>query len=68
MSVAFESYMLSCRVLCDGPITRLEESYRVSCLNVISKPQQGVGPRELSNYIKIAKILNRLCFRTGKVE
>jgi hypothetical protein len=29
ISVAFGCYVLSCRGLCDGPIARLEESYRV---------------------------------------
>ena len=64
MSVAFERYVLSCRGLCDGPITRLEQSYRVCFLNVISKPRQGgVGPRGLPNYKRKAKILNFLCLR-----
>ena len=31
MSFAFECYVLSCRGLWDGPITHLEESYRVCC-------------------------------------
>jgi hypothetical protein len=47
MSVAFECYVLSCRGLCNGPITLLEESYRVLCLNVISKPRRGGGAVEL---------------------
>jgi len=58
MSVAFECYVLSCRGLCDGPITRLEESYRVLCLNVISEPRQGeVDSRRLSNYKKKLRII-----------
>jgi hypothetical protein len=32
MSVSFECCMLSGRGLCDGPITRPEESYRLCCV------------------------------------
>jgi len=53
MSVAFECNVLLCRGLCDGPIARLEESYGVLFLNVISKTRQGgVDSRGLSNYKK----------------
>jgi hypothetical protein len=41
MSVSCECCVLSGRGLCDGPVTRLEESYRVvwRVLSVIVKPQ-----------------------------
>jgi hypothetical protein len=32
MSVSCDSCVLSGRGLCDGPITRLEESYRLCCV------------------------------------
>jgi hypothetical protein len=32
MSASCECFVLSGRVLCDGPITRAEESYRVWCV------------------------------------
>ena len=40
MSVSCECCVLSGRDLCDGPITLIEDSYRLWCLSVISKPQQ----------------------------
>ena len=55
-----ECYVLSGRGLCDGPISRPEESYRVWCvLGVIYKPQQwgGLGllgtvdPKNITNNI-----------------
>jgi len=39
ISVSRERFVSSGTGLCDGPITRPEESYRVVCLRVISKPQ-----------------------------
>jgi hypothetical protein len=36
MPVSYECCVLSGRVLCDGPITRPEESYRVQCVRVRS--------------------------------
>jgi len=48
MSVACEWCLLSGRGVCDGPITRLEASYRVSCvLSVMVKARQGGGPELL---------------------
>ena len=43
MFVSCECCVLLGRGLCDGPITRPEESYREWCLSVILKPQQLVG-------------------------
>jgi hypothetical protein len=40
MSVSFECCVLPGRGLRDGLITRPDESYRVLCLSVISKPRQ----------------------------
>jgi hypothetical protein len=34
LSVAYECCVLSRRGLCDGPITRSEETYRVLCVEV----------------------------------
>jgi hypothetical protein len=34
MSVSYECCVLSGRGLCDGPISRAEESYRVWCVGV----------------------------------
>jgi hypothetical protein len=39
MSVCCECCVLSGRGLCDGLITRPEESYRVWCVSVIVKPR-----------------------------
>jgi hypothetical protein len=55
MSVSRECCVLSGRVLCDGPISRQEESYRVWCvLSVIAEPQQirGLSLRGLSSHVK----------------
>ena len=41
-----ECCVLTGRCLCDGLITRPEESYQV-CLSVIVKPRQGAGPGPL---------------------
>jgi len=40
MSVSYECCVLSCRVLCDGPITRPGVPPTVMCLNVIVKPRK----------------------------
>jgi hypothetical protein len=40
MNVSCKSYVFSSGGICDGPISRPEESYRMCCLSVISKPQQ----------------------------
>jgi hypothetical protein len=39
MDVCFECCVLSDRVLCDGPITRPEESYRLWCVLVCDEMQ-----------------------------
>ena len=51
MSVCCECCVSSGRGLCDGMITRPEESYRLWCLSVIVKPQQwgGLSPLGVSN-------------------
>jgi hypothetical protein len=41
MSAACECCLLSCRSLCDGPITRLQESYGMWYVSVIDKPHRG---------------------------
>jgi hypothetical protein len=59
MSVSFECCVLSSRCLCDGPITRPEEYYRLWCvLSAISEPRQrgGLGLLRLSSHGK------RTCF------
>ena len=45
MPVSCESFVLSDRGLCDGPIPRPKQFYRVWCISprVISKPPQGGG-------------------------
>jgi hypothetical protein len=54
--VSFECCGLSGRDLCDGPITRVEESNRMLCvyLTVISKPQRqgGLGALGLQSHEK----------------
>jgi hypothetical protein len=60
MSVSCKCCVLSGRGLCDGPITRPEESYRVWCvLSVIAEPQQwrGLGPLGLSKPWKNISVL-----------
>jgi hypothetical protein len=37
MSVSFTAFVLSGRGLCDGPIPRPEESYRVWCVSVCDR-------------------------------
>jgi len=56
------------RSLCDGPITRPKESYRVSCVWVwCSKPhrRKDRGPKQLSSHDKkyiLIKNINTRCF------
>jgi hypothetical protein len=51
---SYECCVLAGRVLCDGPITRPEESYRVwGVLSVIEERHRvGPGPPGLSNHEK----------------
>jgi len=41
MSAACECCVFSRRVLCDGPIARIQESYGMWCISVIDKPHRG---------------------------
>jgi hypothetical protein len=65
MSVSCECCVLSGRGLCDGPITRPDDSYRVWCVwSVISKPQWwgDLGPLGLSSHKKKeSPTLNQNC-------
>jgi len=61
MSASCECSVLSGRGLCDGPITRPEESYRLwFVFSMIEEPHTGdLGPLELwSNETKILKIIS----------
>jgi hypothetical protein len=62
MSVSCEWRLLSCRGVCDGLLTRLEASYRVSCvLSVVVKPGQRVGHGLLGTVESGRKIKAEIC-------
>jgi hypothetical protein len=62
MSVSCEFCVLSGRGLCDGPITRPEESYRVWFVWVNSQPQhwEDLGPLGLSKNVKNVSLISSL--------